>query len=77
MSTMEGRQRSVSFVELPFVRSLTLMASMVPARSVAMGFSQKTCLPALAHFLIWSAWNCEGEQIHTACTSGWLITCKQ
>jgi hypothetical protein len=41
------------------------MASMVPLRSVAMGFSQKMCLPALAAFLIWSAWNCDGEQIHT------------
>jgi hypothetical protein len=27
-----------------------------------------------SHTLIWSAWNCEGEQIHTASTSGSLIT---
>lgn len=49
---------------------LTAMASMVPGRSVAMGFSQKMCLPAAAHFLIWSAWNCEGEQIHTCESQG-------
>ena len=48
--------------------------SMVSTVSVAIGFSQKTCLPAAAHALIWSAWNCEGEQIQTASTSGWLMT---
>lgn len=52
-----------------------LMASIVSGRSVAIGFSQKTCLPAAAHALIWSAWKLDGEQIHTASTSGWLITC--
>mmetsp|Transcript_7940 Transcript_7940/g.26945 ORF Transcript_7940/g.26945 Transcript_7940/m.26945 type:complete len:249 (+) Transcript_7940:517-1263(+) len=50
------------------------MASMVSGRSVAIGFSQNTCLPAAAHALIWSAWYWDGEQIHTASTSGWLIT---
>ena len=47
---------------------------MVSSRSVAIGFSQKMCLPASAHARIWSAWNCEGEQIQTASTSGWLMT---
>merc|ERR1719203_1284432 len=51
-----------------------LIAVTVSARSVAIGFSQKTCLPAAAHALICSAWNCDGEQIQTASTSGWLIT---
>ena len=41
---------------------------------MAMGFSQKTCLPAAAQALIWSAWYWDGEQIQTASTSGWLIT---
>ena len=41
---------------------------------LATGFSQKTCLPAAAHALIWAAWNDDGEQIQTASTSGWLIT---
>eukprot|EP00967_Tisochrysis_lutea_P116929 scaffold188688_cov31-Tisochrysis_lutea.AAC.1 len=31
-------------------------------------------LPAMAHAVICCAWNCEGEQIHTASTSGWLMT---
>mmetsp|Transcript_39266 Transcript_39266/g.122914 ORF Transcript_39266/g.122914 Transcript_39266/m.122914 type:complete len:228 (-) Transcript_39266:77-760(-) len=62
------------------VKSLTpallqrLMASMVSARSVAMGFSQKMCLPAAAQRLIWSAWKLDGEQIHTASTSGFSMT---
>mmetsp|Transcript_25025 Transcript_25025/g.58714 ORF Transcript_25025/g.58714 Transcript_25025/m.58714 type:complete len:271 (+) Transcript_25025:24-836(+) len=51
-----------------------LMASTVSARSVAMGFSQKTCFLAAAQALIWSAWNCDGEQIQTASTSGSLMT---
>ena len=51
-----------------------LIASIVSARSVAIGFSQKTCFPAAAHALICSAWKLDGEQIHTASTSGWLIT---
>ena len=51
-----------------------LIASIVSGKSVAIGFSQKTCLPAAAHALIWSAWNCDGEQIQTASTSGWLMT---
>jgi hypothetical protein len=51
-----------------------LIASTVSAKSVAMGFSQKTCFPFAAHALIWSAWNCDGEQIHTASTSGSVIT---
>jgi hypothetical protein len=37
-----------------------LIASIVSGRSVASGFSQKTCLPAAAHALIWSAWKAEG-----------------
>jgi hypothetical protein len=45
------------------------MAVMVSGKSVAMGFSQKIDLPAAAHFMIWSAWKDEGEQIHTASTS--------
>jgi len=53
-----------------------LTASIVSRRSVAIGFSQKTCLPASAHALICSAWNCDGEQSHTASTSGWLITSR-
>ena len=32
------------------------MASMVSGRSVAIGFSQNTSLPAAAHFVICSAW---------------------
>ena len=50
------------------------IASMVSGRSVAIGFSQNTSLPAAAHFVICSAWNEEGEQIQTAWTSGWLMT---
>mmetsp|Transcript_5583 Transcript_5583/g.12948 ORF Transcript_5583/g.12948 Transcript_5583/m.12948 type:complete len:278 (+) Transcript_5583:3070-3903(+) len=51
-----------------------LIASTVSARSVAIGFSQKTCFPLAAHALICSAWYCEGEQIQTASTSGSVIT---
>lgn len=39
---------SKAFSLATFFFAFTLMASMVPARSVAMGFSQKTCLPACA-----------------------------
>ena len=53
------------------------MASMVSGRSVAIGFSQKTSLPAAAHFVICSAWKEEGEQIQTAWTSGWLMTSSE
>ena len=53
------------------------IASMVSGRSVAIGFSQKTSLPAAAHFVICSAWNDEGEQIQTAWTSGWLMTSSE
>mmetsp|Transcript_14011 Transcript_14011/g.42746 ORF Transcript_14011/g.42746 Transcript_14011/m.42746 type:complete len:245 (-) Transcript_14011:107-841(-) len=51
-----------------------LTALIVSESSVAIGFSQKMSLPAMAHAVICCAWNCEGEQIHTASTSGWLMT---
>ena len=44
------------------------------AKSVAKGFSQKTCFPFAAHALICSAWYCDGEQIQTASTSGLVMT---
>ena len=53
------------------------IASIVSGRSVAIGFSQNTSLPAAAHFVICSAWNEEGEQIQTAWTSGWLMTSSE
>mmetsp|Transcript_16645 Transcript_16645/g.31527 ORF Transcript_16645/g.31527 Transcript_16645/m.31527 type:complete len:245 (-) Transcript_16645:186-920(-) len=51
-----------------------LMASTVAAKSVARGFSQNTCFPLAAQALICSAWKELGEQIHTASTSGSVIT---
>ena len=69
-----SKRRCSAVISLTPASFIALIASMVSGRSVAIGFSQKTCLPAAAHALIWSAWNCEGEQIHTASTSGWLIT---
>jgi len=53
------------------------IASMVSGKSVAIGFSQNTSLPAAAHFVICSAWKLEGEQIQTAWTSGWLMTSSE
>mmetsp|Transcript_23793 Transcript_23793/g.34604 ORF Transcript_23793/g.34604 Transcript_23793/m.34604 type:complete len:266 (+) Transcript_23793:172-969(+) len=53
-----------------------LMASIVSGMLVAMGFSQKMCFPFLAHAVICSAWNCEGEHIHTASTSGCSMTSR-
>ena len=70
-----GSKRRCSAVMSLMPASLhALIASIVSGRSVAIGFSQNTCLPAAAHALIWSAWYCDGEQIHTASTSGLLIT---
>mmetsp|Transcript_2505 Transcript_2505/g.8127 ORF Transcript_2505/g.8127 Transcript_2505/m.8127 type:complete len:236 (-) Transcript_2505:288-995(-) len=61
----------ISFTPLARQR---LTALMVSAKSVAIGFSQKMSLPAFAAAVICSAWNCDGEQIQTASTSGWLMT---
>ena len=69
-----SKRRCSAVISLTPASLHALIASTVSCRSVAIGFSQKTCLPAAAHALIWSAWNCEGEQIHTASTSGWLMT---
>lgn len=51
-----------------------LIASTVSERSVAIGFSQNTCFPFAAQALICSAWKDDGEQIHTASTSGSVMT---
>merc|ERR1719440_1064889 len=69
-----SKRRCSAVISLTPAELHALIASMVSGRSVAIGFSQKTCLPAAAHALIWSAWKEDGEQIHTASTSGWLIT---
>ena len=69
-----SKRRCSAVMSLMPALSQMRIASMVSGRSVAMGFSQKTSFPAAAHFVICSAWNEEGEQIHTAWTSGWLMT---
>mmetsp|Transcript_1044 Transcript_1044/g.2896 ORF Transcript_1044/g.2896 Transcript_1044/m.2896 type:complete len:227 (-) Transcript_1044:124-804(-) len=69
-----SKRRCSAVISLTPAELQALIASIVSARSVAIGFSQNTCLPAAAHALIWSAWNWDGEQIHTASTSGWLMT---
>lgn len=69
-----SKRRCSAVISLTPAFSQHLIASIVSGRSVAMGFSQNTCLPALAHALICCAWKLDGEQIQTASTSGWLIT---
>ena len=69
-----SKRRCSAVMSLTPAVFIALIASIVSGRSVAIGFSQNTCLPAAAHALIWSAWYCDGEQIHTASTSGELIT---
>merc|ERR1712185_519032 len=69
-----SKRRCSAVMSLTPAELHALIASIVSGRSVAIGFSQNTCLPAAAHALIWSAWYCDGEQIHTASTSGELIT---
>ena len=69
-----SKRRCSAVISLTPASLQQLIASIVSSISVATGFSQKTCLPAAAHALIWSAWNCDGEQIHTASTSGLLMT---
>mmetsp|Transcript_45571 Transcript_45571/g.140373 ORF Transcript_45571/g.140373 Transcript_45571/m.140373 type:complete len:236 (-) Transcript_45571:123-830(-) len=61
----------ISFTPLARQR---LTALMVSAKSVAIGFSQKMSLPSSAASRICAAWYCDGEQIQTASTSGWLMT---
>ena len=56
-----SKRRCSAVISLMPASLAALIASIVPARSTAIGFSQKTCLPAAAHALICSAWNCEGE----------------
>mmetsp|Transcript_38066 Transcript_38066/g.127397 ORF Transcript_38066/g.127397 Transcript_38066/m.127397 type:complete len:230 (+) Transcript_38066:808-1497(+) len=67
------RRCSATISLTPFSRAKSTLW-MVSSSSVAIGFSQKMSLPAFAAAVICSAWNCDGEQIQTASTSGWLIT---
>ena len=52
-----SKRRCSAVMSLIPAFSHTRIASIVSGRSVAMGFSQKTSLPAAAHFMICSAWN--------------------
>ena len=74
LAKLGSNLRCKAVINLMPALSQMRMASMVSGKSVAIGFSQNTSLPAAAHFVICSAWNEEGEQIQTAWTSGWLIT---
>mmetsp|Transcript_11981 Transcript_11981/g.23880 ORF Transcript_11981/g.23880 Transcript_11981/m.23880 type:complete len:214 (+) Transcript_11981:26-667(+) len=74
LTKFEQKRRCNPIISLTSASLQAFMASTVSARSVAIGFSQKTCFPLAAAALIWSAWKLEGEQIQTASTSGSVIT---
>mmetsp|Transcript_16506 Transcript_16506/g.49927 ORF Transcript_16506/g.49927 Transcript_16506/m.49927 type:complete len:254 (-) Transcript_16506:10-771(-) len=69
-----SKRRCRAVISLMPAFSHALIATIVSGKSVAMGFSQNTDLPLSAHRMICSAWNDDGEQIHTASTSGWSMT---
>ena len=77
LAKLGSNLRCKAVINLMPALSQMRIASMVSGRSVAIGFSQNTSLPAAAHFVICSAWNEEGEQIQTAWTSGWLMTSSE
>mmetsp|Transcript_2504 Transcript_2504/g.8121 ORF Transcript_2504/g.8121 Transcript_2504/m.8121 type:complete len:236 (-) Transcript_2504:288-995(-) len=67
------RRCSATISLTPFSRAKSTLW-MVSSSSVAIGFSQKMSLPSSAASRICAAWYCDGEQIQTASTSGWLMT---
>mmetsp|Transcript_23148 Transcript_23148/g.91839 ORF Transcript_23148/g.91839 Transcript_23148/m.91839 type:complete len:260 (-) Transcript_23148:397-1176(-) len=69
-----SKRRCSAVMSFKFSRSIARIAAMVSESVVASGFSQKTCFPARAHAWICSAWTFDGEQIHTASTSGCSMT---